>query len=167
MRALGAVLILAASLLLATLWQLGKKRRLACLTSLLSALHRLEAELSGRNALPALAASLAAEDGEAGAFFSSLSNKLKDLGERSFCLLWAEAAEEALVSLTAAEKRSIIELGAVLGRRPLDMQLLSVSRCRSLFEEQLERTRLSLSSDARMVLGLSLSSGLMLLIVLL
>lgn len=169
MRVLGVVLVLLGSLLLGFVWQRGQKRRIACLAGLSAALTRLEAELAGKNAsLPVIALILAEEaNGAEGAFFSALSQKLSALGERSFRELWCEATEAELPALTTMEKSAMRELGGALGRYPMEMQLASLSRCRSLFEEHLARARTTLPNDARLVWGLAASSGLLLLIVLL
>ena len=168
MRTAAALLVLLGSLLGGAVWQRGQRRRIVCLSGLSRALSRLEAELTGKNAsLPARAALLAGEEGAAGAFFSALSEMIPELGERSFRQLWCEAMEGELCALNDEEMRAVRELGAVLGRYPLDMQLASLSRCRKLLDDHLEQARRKLPDDARLVWGLSAACGLFLLIILL
>lgn len=168
MRSIAVLLVLLGSLLGGAAWQRGQRRRIACLSGLARALSRLEAELEGKNAaLPALAAMLAGGEGETGAFFSALSAAIPELGERSFCQIWCEAAESELFALNDAEKSAMRDLGAVLGRFPLDMQLGCLARCRELLDAHLEHERSKLPDDARLVWGLSAACGLLVLIVLL
>ena len=168
MRSVAVLLVLLGSLLGGAVWQRSQRRRIACLSGLTRALSRLEAELTGKNAsLPALAALLAGEEDAAGAFFSVLSGSIPELGERSFRQLWCEAMEGVLDALNDEEKSAVRELGTVLGRYPLDMQLSSLSRCRERLDDHLEQARRKLPDDARLVWGLSAACGLLLLIVLL
>ena len=168
MKLYGALLILMGSLLAGRQYALSRRRELQCLTALCAALERMEAELASR-ALPLtdLASLLARETVKpASAFFVELSCLLSALGERSFRELWQDAAPGTLSALSAREMDAFCELGAALGRYPLEKQTDAIRRCREALAARRETVSCGLRDDLRLGWGLSAGLGFLLWILL-
>lgn len=168
MKLPGAFLILLGSLLAGRQYALSRRHELQCLAALCTALERMEAELCTRALpLPDLAALLAGEStGAAAAFFAELSRRLLALGERSFRELWQEAAQSALAPLSAPERDAFCELGAALGRYPLEKQTAAIRRCREALSARQETASRRLRDDLSLGWGLSAGLGFLLWILL-
>jgi len=168
MKLSGALLILLGSLLAGRQYALARRRELQCLSTLCAALERMEAELSTRALpLPDLIVLLAVETKKpAAAFFSALDRLLSSLGERSFRELWQEAAQSTLPQLSCRERDVFCDLGAALGRYPLEKQTDAMRRCREQLFARREAASRSLRDDLRLGWGLSAGLGFLLWILL-
>ena len=168
MKLSGAILILLGCLLAGGQYARSRRRELQCLTALCAALERMEGELSARALpLPELIALLAEESASpASAFFAKLNEQLSALGERSFRELWQNAARCALSPLSSRERDCFSELGAALGRYPLEQQTAAIRRCRELLSVRRETCARRLRDDLRLGWGLSASLGFLLWILL-
>lgn len=169
MTPVGAVLILLAGLSAA--WRLTREqdKRLRALRSLALSLQHLHAELSLRlTSLPELAELLAqTAQGTAGRFFSTLYEKLQELGEKSFVLLWQESAQSALPELSGEDRAIWLRLGETLGRYELEEQLSAIELCRAELEYRAKALAEALPGRKRLAYGLLGTAGALLSIILL
>ncbi len=168
-KVLGSVLILTGCAAAGYLLCAARRRRLQCLEALAAAVTAMEAELAGRAApIPELAATLSERfDGPAGAFFRLLLSKLDRLGETPLYKLWSEAVRETLTDLTPDERAALCELGASLGRYPLDMQRQALALCRNALSDAAAAARRKEAEERRLIWAFSTASGVLLLILLL
>jgi stage III sporulation protein AB len=170
MRRTAGLLLLFASCLSFGLNLVGeKRRRVAALKELCEALEIMQGELSAHaTPIPSLCAMLAERTrGCAAALFKALSERLEDLGEKDFSVLWCEAGEESCALLSEEDRGLLKELGMVLGRYDLDTQLMELQRCAHSLQDRLEREKRLLPGRRRLILGLSASFGALLVILLL
>lgn len=168
MKLAGVMLTFLGCVSAALTWTRSRKARLGALDRLAQALGRMEAEITAKAVpLPALIAGLAeSADGAAGRFFRALSAALGELGERPFAALWAETVQSSLPELSRSERAAIAELGNVLGRYPIPRQQEALACCRAALLHNLENARGREREDGRLVWGLALSAGALILIVL-
>lgn len=165
MRALGAVLLIAAC----TLFGVGRARdirdRQRCTEDALSALRYLDAELTASGTpTPEIFAALAKrKDLRVHGVFQKLSVCAFALGEESLETLWANCwLHDAGVSLSDTERRALARLAPVLGRYPGPEQSKAVRACIGHFEEAAERGAVSVKQGTKLSTGVGLTLGLML-----
>ena len=168
-RLLGALCVLASCVSMGAAACAEKRRRLNTLDELTAALRRMRAELASHARPTAELCRLLAESsaGETETFFALLLRSLDQLGERPFYVLWREAAFRALRSLREEERQSLERLGDSLGRYALEEQVSAVESCLAALDSARERARAELPVQRKLTLGLALSAGAMLTILLL
>lgn len=169
MRLLGALLLPAASVL-AVCISLGEKReRLRCLRDVCDALKLLRGELASCPAafsdmIHRLAPSLS---GAGRDLFLMFYEWLPRLGDLSLAQIWGQAVEKTCAPLQEEEKQRLLSLGQVLGRYELSVQLRELGACITVLESrECEAARL-FPAQRRLQMGLALSSGAILAILLL
>ena len=169
MKLCGALLILLSSLA-AALSLLGEERKKQrSLAALRQGLLTLRGAIAERQTpLPEAFRTLAgeAEDKTVRAFFTVLTRNMESLGERSFSALWRDAAE-ALGPLGGETAERLAALGGQLGGRELERQCAALDKCAEVLEGQLAQAAARRAERRRMTLGLSLSLGSFLIILLL
>lgn len=141
-------------------------RRLRLLGAMSASLELLRGEITARlTPLPDCAELLAKRGpAEARQFYVNLCAALPALGEREFAELWAAALETQPLS---AEARGALEdLGRSLGRYDAASQGAAIDRCRAALESEYARLRGSAADEARLRVGLALSAGLALAVIL-
>ena len=165
----GALCVLAACVSMGAVACAERRRRLSALDELTAALRRMRAELASHARPTAELCRMLGESaaGETGAFFTLLLHSLGELGERPFYALWREAAGKALRSLREEERESFARLGESLGRYELEEQLGAIESCLAFFDSAREKARAELPAQRKLTLGLALSAGAMLTILLL
>ena len=165
-KAAGAGLIILAFAYAGLLLVRTKKERIALLKALSDALSGLHAELGIRLTPLPEALSFLAQSGEASgaAFFSEVSSE--SFGELSFRERWCLAADRELMCLTSDERNELKRLGTFLGTYELSEQLNAISLCRAKLEHSRRRAEDELSGYTRSCIGLCISFGILLAILL-
>ena len=170
MKLCGALLILLSSLA-AALSLLGEERKKQrSLAALRQGLLTLRGAIAERQTpLPEAFRTLAgeAEDKTVRAFFTVLTRNMESLGERSFSALWHDAAAESLGPLGGETAERLAALGGQLGGSELERQCAALDKCAEELEGQLAQAAARRAERRRMTLGLSLSLGSFLIILLL
>ena len=168
MKAVGALLILAACLCGAALRTRLLREHIRALTAWLGSLERMEAELKTRALpLPVLMHELSREQNEASGFFSLLSDSLAELGERSFRALWERACDRSLGSLQRGEREALRALGAALGRYPLPQQEAALRRSAYQLRGALTLAQRRYADERRLTWGICAAAAFLLWILLL
>ena len=167
-RIFGAGLILAALAFGALVYLNTRRQRIELMAQLSAALDTAAGELSLRSLpLPRLFELLEKRSGGAAAeFFGALCTGMDRLSEEDFSTLWESAAEEHLGLLHSTEREEIDRLGAVLGRYELQRQLAAVRDCRAAMDRALSSARQDYPTQRRLALGLSATTGALLIIIL-
>ena len=165
MRFLGALLLTAAF----ALGGLSGARRLArrekTLGELAFALELLRFELGCfRRPMPELAARLAVSaPGAGGVLFARLSQAFRVRPEESFAGLWAWA----LGGLKGPEREALLALGGVLGRYGAEEQLSAAENCRLRLRALEREAKEAYRRSGKLYIGLGLSAGAMVSVMLL
>lgn len=146
-----------------------KRHRLDALREICFALELMKDELSCRSApFPELFAELIPHLSGAGkSLFQAVDRQLPDLGEQDFAALWAEAVEQSGPSLQRVERGSLDRLGLVLGRYELPVQIRELDACLLFLRNRESEAAGQYPVQRRLGLGLALSSGAILAILLL
>ena len=100
--------------------------------------------------------------GQARAFVRSLSAAMDKLGERSFQELWLRALDKNADSLDEDTRRTLENLGSVLGRYDPATQLEALDTCRLHLRQSLETRQSGQAQETHLILGLSFSASLLL-----
>ena len=168
-RLIGAALILLAGLGLGLQLCALRRRQLATLRELETALGLLQSELetSVRPTAQLCAVLLARSCGETRAFFQTVEDSLPLLGEKCFEELWTAAAESCLGHLRREDRQSLERLGQSLGRYELSRQLQALTLCREELQRSWEQGCTALPEQNRLTVGFGLAGAAMLLILLL
>lgn len=169
LKMLGALMVIlgAGSVGLETV--LGFGRRVQVLSSLVSALELMHAELTGRLCpLPELMETLGRSvPRPLSAFFRRVCSGMEELGEKSFAEIWAqELAASPELMLNRSETELLCELGAVLGRYDVNAQARSVLYTKKRMESFLERAEEEKRERSRLAGTLSLAAGAAVVIIL-
>ena len=164
----GLVLIAGGAAWTAAAWLRLCRLHLRTLGALAHMLELMQGELQ-TSALPLeqlLKRLLPRLDEAARRFAASLIAGMGELGRRSFSEIWNRSLDMELPELSAAERRELEGLGAVLGRYELSRQLEAISGCRGYLKQQQALAAQALSDKARLALGLALTGAALLGIVL-
>lgn len=141
LRLIGAILVAggAAAMGLAAAGTL--KTRVDVLSSLILALDTIQTEITFRlTPLPELIALLEKQvSPPANQLFKNCSRYIAELGQRTFCSIWASAVEESTaLELTLDEKKILSELGVFLGRYDAESQASAIAYTRHRLQRLLD-----------------------------
>lgn len=166
MRLAAGALIVAAFALAALGSVARAKRRARLLEALCASLELLRGEVVTRlTPLPDCAALLSRTGpAECREFYASLGLAMDSLGELEFSRLW-EACVSAL-ELGEEAQSALADLGRSLGRYAAAEQGAAIDRCLARLGPLAARERAALRDSARLKLGLGLSAGLLLAVIL-
>ena len=170
MKLYGALLILSASLAAALFLLREERNRLRSVAALQRGLRALRGTLAERQTpLPAAFRELSVqtEDAAVRAFFAALAHNMERLGEESFSVLWRAAAADRLAALGADTAERLALLGEQLGGSELERQCKALDKCADALETLTAQAAGRRAEKRRMTLGLSLSLGAFLVILLL
>lgn len=166
MKLLGAVMIIFGALCTGISYVESRKDLITKLDALASALRQLGAEME--NSVSPLQELLEKQGmqsrGTVRLFFSSAADSMESLGEREFCEIWAECARKFIADRQAI--RELTELGGILGRYSLERQCKAIEHCAVMLEEYRNRLSLELQQTGRLALGLPVSAGALMIILL-
>lgn len=164
-KLVGAVLLILGSVLPAVEQNRERKKALHLTESMIQALNDIRRMLTLRS--PEMESLLSganfSETSETGCFFQQI--RLDRLEERSFSLQWADALQTLPVSPDA--KALLEPLGTVLGQCGLEEQCRCLRSTSEELEILLRRERERCSQEQRLGLTLSVSAGMMAVILLL
>lgn len=168
MRIIGAFLAFCACGAIGVMRIFAERKRIDLLTALCGAFSVMKAELSAHlTALPDLAKMLSQQGkGDAADFFSALDARMDALGKCCFDEIWRESAAETLCLLKEDELQEVLNVGAVLGRGELEMQLNAIDRCVSSLYAVLEGARTQQPQQSKLTLGVSLAAGTLIVVML-
>ncbi len=144
-----------------------KREQLNELEALCHMLRLMQDELETRALpLPELAAQLEARTEEAGkTLLSELLRRMPELGSRDFQNIWEESVTES-VKHSEGAARLLCKLGSFLGRYDVDSQLDALRSCREAMEKLRTAAAEALPQTRRLGMGLSLTSGALIVITL-
>ena len=165
----GAAAVMLACLLAAAERIRAKKERLRTLSSLREGLSALRRELAERQTalgwiFSDLAQRFSAE--AAGAFFGKLGREMDSLGERDFAQIWRSAAEDLFAGTKCGLCELLSPLGVYLGGSELELQCEALEKAVRELDELTKRQSEATAAEKRLDLGLSLSAGALLVIML-
>ncbi len=171
LKAVGALLICGASLLLGWKKSAALDQRIRLLDEMEKSLGLLSGEIRyGAATLPeAMRSTAARTKGVAGQFYGAVAHRISTDPGKPFCNVWEEAVSEILCSEEGIPKDAEIlqELGTQLGHLDVSMQLeaieLSISRIRHRQEEAGESKR----SKSRIYKTCAAACGVLLTLILL
>ena len=144
-----------------------KMEQLNELNALCHMLRLMQDELETRALpLPELAAQLDTRTENAGkALLSGLLRRLPELGSRDFQNIWEECVTES-VKHSEEAARLLFTLGSFLGRYDGDSQSEAIRSCRETLEKLRTTAAEALPQTRRLVMGLALTSGALIVITL-
>ena len=168
LRLIGGGLIAAAGVGMALQYRLQNLRQLTELRQGAELLSLMRSELEARRTpLPELLSLMRKScAGSAARFSSLLSEKLPEMGERSFSELWNDCVNRAFPHLLPEERRKLCSVGKLLGRCELASQLTALDRCTGELLGAEKRLRDGLALRGRSAAGLFCVGTLLLMIVL-
>jgi stage III sporulation protein AB len=169
-RLLGAALVLGGSTAIGLLTAAQLRRRAQVIAALLGMLDRMESELSFRlTPLPLLLSRLSEAAGKPlAAALQLCRDRLRETERQPFAEIWREAlARNAALPLGEEERKSLEELGRMLGRYELEGQLLAIRSARASLERCLSRAEGERDRLGRLFGVLGVSAGAVLVLLLL
>ncbi len=169
-RILGALLIIGGSMAIGFGMASQLRRRAETIAALLGMLDRMESELSYRlTPLPALMGRLAEGSGKLlAAALEQCRDKLRDPERQPFREIWEEAVAWNLdLPLAEEERKNLEELGRMLGRYDLEGQLRSIQNAKAGLKRCLDHAVRERDRLGRVFGVLGVSSGAVLVLLLL
>lgn len=168
MKLLGLALIMASSAVFGITFTGLKQERINELQSFSLLLEFIRAELSTNSRpLPELLDRIVQKlEWSAAEFIKVLILNLSTLGEKDFDTLWRESIKVSVVSLNENEVDALSMLGSVLGKYDIDMQITALDEVLVLLKESEREESLQLPQAKRLNMGVSLSFGALLSIML-
>ncbi len=168
MKSIGAAIVLLSSFSLGLLNSRLQRQRLFCLREMMQALDLLSSEL--RTHCPPLGDLLrwteAHTSGQASVFFATVVNSLSELGVKSFDEIWQNAVVYKLLCLNLEDKRELLTLGSQLGRMELNCQLKALERCHDILNLSRERLETQYREERSIRIGIPVSLGFLITILL-
>lgn len=164
MRAMGALLLIAACTLIGADRARALRFHQRCVSDALAALRCLDAELSTAGTpTPEIFASLARRTGSPLAcVFQTLAEELPE-SEEGLAYVWARSwLRDRRILFSQDERRALARLGDILGRYPGEEQSQAVRGCIACFEEAAGRSEKSAREGMKLCTGVGLCLGLML-----
>lgn len=168
MKLAGAVLILLAGICAGHCLVAERRARIAALGDFIRSLEWMHGEMQLlATPLPELLTQAAGKSGRVSkALFEAITAKLDHLGEESFSSIWQSELPRCCGMLRQEEQEELASLGMLLGRFSLDEQLLAIEHCVRNLSGKREALERSAPSFRRLALGLCVSSGALLVIIL-
>lgn len=168
MKLLGLTLIVFSSGLCGINYVSARKERLAELGSFISMLELIMAELvTNQSPLPEILHKISDNIcGKASDFAKLMLLNLSVLGEKGFDTIWSESLRACEISFSIDEYQSFMKLGAILGKYEIEFQIRAIEDSLWLLKKREESYSAAYPQTKRLSLGLSVSAGLMLAIIL-
>ena len=168
MKLIGFILIVFSSMVFGLNYTEAKKNRLEELVSFSFMLELIVAELNtSLPTLPELIKKLEAKlDNKALSFVKVLSLNLAMLGEKDFNSIWCNSLSCCDMDLTEQEYDSISSLGSILGKYDVETQEKALNECLVQFRASEHKLKEELPQLKRLSLGVSMSAGAILAIML-
>ena len=168
MKLLGFILITLSSTVCGMCYVADKKEQIKDMESLCMMLELMLGELSFNLApIPELIEKLSHKlDGKASTFVKLLSVNIAALGEKPLPIIWSESVAACSLSLGDNEYRAVDELGKVLGRYDIKLQIEYITAVLRLLTDTLTRGRAAIPEIKRTCVGVSMSAGAILSILL-
>ena len=168
MKLLGFLLITFSSSMCGLCYASGKKERIDELDSFCLMLQMMQAELSSKLCpLPEISKNLASNiKGRAGDFLKLLDLNFTLLGEKAFYVIWSECLDMSSIALKEEEIESLRILGKTLGRYDVEFQISAIEETLSLLRAQLQKESQEFPQLRGLSMGVSVSMGTMLAILL-
>ena len=167
-RISGAAAILVSCFLAAIMRLRSQKERIRFLRALETSLLELRGELvERRRGLGEIFLLLANKNDEAvGRFYETLCDGLESLGERSFSEIWRASAEISFSTLGENCLDALLPLGVCLGGSELELQCAALESAARRIADTARTEKESLAAERKLSIGISLSAGAFLVIIL-
>ena len=168
MKLLGMCMILGSCIICGYIYAEKKNERIKTLESFCEMMELMQGELESRlSSLPDMVRELMNRvDGPAAVFLESLNEALHFLGEKGLGDIWVDSCAEAFGFLDEGEKKVFYSLSNVLGKYDVSRQIASLDDCIGQFGQALSREKLDYPQVRKLSLGVSLSAGVLLTIML-
>ena len=168
MKIIGVALVVCSSFFVGLELNSVQKKRINALSAFCSDLQLMQSLLSSS---PRTVADLCKKVSELGSassrgFFLAFAEGLDRLGNESAYEIWSQALEIHLNELNADDKNIIKMLGAMFGCYSLQEQIDAIKHCISELTQTLQEIRNRYIDNRRLYLGISLSAGTFLVLVL-
>lgn len=169
-RLIGAILV-AGGAAAAGLLAAGRlKTRSEALSGLITSIDVIQSEIFFRlTPLPELIKLLEAQSAEpVKTLFSNCLKHLGDLGRRPFSAIWKQAVEESgSLELKPGERKTLTELGTVLGRYDAEGQIKAIAYIRRRLENDLDASLREKENQGKLYRTLGAVTGAAVVIILL
>jgi len=168
-KALGAVMIIAAASVWGILGAMRLSARVKSLTTLIAGLNFMQSEMMTRlTPLPEVCRKAAQNAREpAKTLFQNVCAGLKSLGERQFSDIWRDAVDSTPeLLLTEPERDALHELGSGLGRYGIDQQVALFEQVRKRLEDLLKSAESDREKNSRVYVSFGAAAGLFLVLIL-
>ena len=168
MKLIGFILITLSSALCGFCYTSGRREHAESLASFCLMLEMLHAEIKDKLCpIPELSKSLSNKiNGSAGNFLSLLSLNLAFLGEKNFEGIWCESLCAAAPELNDSEYESVAGLGKTLGKYDAQTQAEAISEVLASLRDSYTQVCAELPQINRLSMGVSVSAGALLAILL-
>ena len=168
MHSLGLILIALASITAGLTCVRWKAARIKELRSVYSMLEIMQREFDTRlTPLGELFSIIRDKDiGAASLFSVRILEQTESIGQTDFSLIWREGVESSFPALTQQERSVLQRAGEVIGKFSADRQITELKLCHDTMRSVLEAALKDYPQGSRLAIGLSLSAGAMLVIVL-
>ena len=168
-KALGAAVILLASLYSAIYRVRRDSERIKLLLSVRESLLLMRRELSERRRTLSEVFTYLADQQEkqlAGSFYASIVSELNSLGDKRVAQIWRDAAEASFAEAGRDLAEILRPLGELMGSSDLERQLEEAEKCAREIEALARKEEDALPQKRRTTFGLTLSAGAFLVILL-
>ena len=168
MYSLGIVMIVLASVLSGLTYIKLKDSRIKELNSVCLMLETMQRELEARlTPLPELFELIRDGDiGVASGFSETILKQMENLGQTDFRIIWNSCVEASFTKLNERELFELQRIGDVLGKYSVEKMNRTLSICHDYLKKALEADVGEYPQRRRLAIGLSVSAGAMLTIVL-
>lgn len=168
MHSLGLILIALSSVtagLTCVRWKASHIKELRSVCSMLTIMQReFDTRLTPLGELFALIRDK--DIGAASLFSVRILEQAESIGQTDFSLIWGESIELSFPALTQQERSVLQRAGEVIGKFSAERQLPELKLCHDTMTSALEAAIRDYPQGSRLAIGLSLSAGAMLAIVL-
>ena len=168
MKIIGFSLIICASFAFGLKQTEYIKNRLVNLNSFIFMLELIEAELNSNIcSIPELTEKIIDKlEGDSLTFMQLIKINLSMLGSKSFSAIWKESLSVCSNSLKDKEYEALDSLGQVLGKYEIDTQTHHLEECLKLLRKSEEEAAKEFPQSRQLNLGVSVSAGLLMAILL-
>lgn len=169
MRFMGALLILLACAAFSMRKTAGMKNRMHTLCALMDALQLIRSEIT-TNLTPVTEILLQLENHQNAVvrgFAAKVNENINREGIPYFSRCWSDAVIACCADLTVQEREALCALGNILGRYTESEECAAIDRCTAALRDGFTTAKEKYAADAKLYTGLSMVTGLMLVILLL
>ncbi len=168
-KLIGAILVAGGAATAGMLASSRLRTRTEALSGLLSSIDIMQSEIFFRlTPLPELIKILAGQSSEpARTLFLNCFSHLGSLGQKPFSAIWSQSVEESRgLELTSGEKKTLVELGGILGRYDADGQIKAIAYIKRRLESCLDASLREKEKQGKLYRTLGVVTGIAIVIIL-